>query len=233
MSHIEIPPQTQYRFSEAVARFPSTEFYEGQLETGANLDTEIADLAQTSFPWPMDEQRTIVPVVFVPCLTEEDFGRSSKSNLGQVDLAKHIVHLLRTPAVALQGNQQEITVDGLKKKLSQTSIALLTPYSRQVKLLTENIKLDENTVVSTIDGFQGREADIVVFTTVRSNMDGDLGFLDDARRLNVAWTRPKLALIIIGDKRTLGTNSLWKRAINACRETIIERPTDETVATSR
>ncbi|KAI0090847.1 putative restrictase [Irpex rosettiformis] len=221
--------KTQYRFSEAIARFPSTEFYEGQLETGAQLDDEIASLALTLFPWPTDDKGRIFPVTFVPCTSEEDYGRSSKSNVGQVNLVMHIIHLLRTLSDTHQ-ESQEFTIDELKKKLRQTSIAILTPYSRQVKLLTENIKLNENTVVSTIDGFQGREADIVVFTTVRSNMDGDLGFLDDARRLNVAWTRPKLGLVIVGDKRTLGTNSLWKRAIDACREVVIERPVEETVA---
>ncbi|KAI0684613.1 RNA dependent RNA polymerase-domain-containing protein [Cytidiella melzeri] len=223
--------QTQYRFSEAVAKFPSTEFYEGRLETGSQLDAAIASLALTSFPWPTDDpEQNLFPVVFVPCTSEEDYGRSSKSNKGQVNLVKHILHLLRTPAETDQESPEgSVSAQEVSKQLHELSIAILTPYSRQVKLLTENIKINDQTVVSTIDGFQGREADIVVFTTVRSNIDGDLGFLDDARRLNVAWTRPKLALIVVGDKRTLGTNGLWKRAIEACKEVVIERPVEAIV----
>lgn len=215
--------KVQYRFSADVARFPSTEFYEGQLETGSSIDAAVAALALSSFPWPMNNSK-VKPVVFVPCTSEEDYGRSSKSNKGQVNLVKYILSLLRSP------HTEETSVpppdEELVKKLHTTSIALLTPYSRQVKLLTENIKTDDTTLVSTIDGFQGREADIVIFTTVRSNIDADLGFLDDARRLNVAWTRPRLGLILVGDKRTLGSNALWKRAIEACDEVVIERPVD-------
>ena len=80
-------------------------------------------------------------------------------------------------------------------------------------------------VVSTIDGFQGREGDVVVFSTVRCNADGDIGFVEDERRLNVAWTRPKLGLIIVGDRRTLeATSALWKRALAACTEVVIAKP---------
>lgn len=210
-------PQTQYRFSAEVASFPSTEFYEGQLETGSNIDEAVSFLARSSFPWPKEAEK-VVPVVFVPCTAEEDQGRSSKSNKGQVNLVKYILTLLRTPH-SEDAASETTTLENLRR----VSIAILTPYSRQVKLLTENLKTDDTTVVSTIDGFQGREADVVVFTTVRSNIDGDLGFLDDARRLNVAWTRPRLGLILVGNKATLGTNALWRRAIGACREVVIER----------
>ncbi|KAH9924542.1 AAA domain-containing protein, partial [Fomitopsis serialis] len=68
-------------------------------------------------------------------------------------------------------------------------------------------------VVSTLGGFQGREADVCILSTVRANMEGDIVFVEDARRLNVAWTRPKLGLIVVGSRTTLEGNSpLWKRA---------------------
>ena len=57
---------------------------------------------------------------------------------------------------------------------------------------------------------------------MRCNVDGDVGFLDDPRRLNVMWTRAQLALIIVGDRATLSSNQLWKRALAACTETAIE-----------
>ena len=78
-------------------------------------------------------------------------------------------------------------------------------------------------MVSSIDGFQGQEADIVIFVTVRSNQHGEIGFLKDMRRLNVALTRAKAGLIIIGDQSTLTMNKdkedacrVWGRLVKAC-----------------
>ncbi|KAI0364829.1 P-loop containing nucleoside triphosphate hydrolase protein [Pilatotrama ljubarskyi] len=209
----------QYRFSADVARFPSQEFYEGRLQTGTPREEEIASvLGISSFPWPSVDGR-ICPVVFVPCTSEEDYGRSSKSNAGQVALVKHIMSLLRKPREPCNEEHQA--------RLRAATVAVLTPYSRQVQLLRQTLPATQDAVVSTIDGFQGREGDIVVFSTVRCNAEGDIGFVEDERRLNVAWTRPKLGLIIVGDQRTLQTNSpLWKRALSACVEVLIPRPED-------
>lgn len=155
----------------------------------------------------------------MPCASEEDRGRSSKSNSGQVNLVSHIISLLRSPrSEDADENLQHST------RLQSFTIALLTPYSRQVALLKQDIRLDQNTSVSTIDGFQGRESDLVIVSTVRSNLEGDLGFVDDARRLNVAWTRPRLGLIIVGDDSTLNRNPMWQRALNACRQVPVQMP---------
>jgi superfamily I DNA and/or RNA helicase len=87
------------------------------------------------------------------------------------------------------------------------TVTVFSPYSRQVRLLRERLsnspRLAPHTEVHTIDGFQGREAEVIVFTTVRSNANADIGFLADERRLNVALTRSQLARIIIGDETTL------------------------------
>ncbi|OCH91052.1 RdRP-domain-containing protein [Obba rivulosa] len=204
----------QYRFSADMARFPSDEFYKGRLQTGTPREAQIsAQLGPSSLPWPQVDGR-LFPVVFVPCLSEEDYGRSSKSNEGQVELVRYILKLLRT---AREGADADAA-------LRQVSIAVLTPYSRQVQLLKQTIPASLDVVVSTIDGFQGREADIVVFTTVRSNAEGDIGFLEDARRLNVAWTRPRLGLVVVGNPRTLQTKPLWQRAIMACEVVEIAVP---------
>ena len=115
-----------------------------------------------------------------------------------------------------------------RARLRDMSVAALTPYSRQVLLLRQTLSPALDVAVSTIDGFQGREGDVVVFSTVRCNAEGDIGFVEDERRLNVAWTRPRLGIIIVGDRRTLETTSaLWRRALAACAEVVIARP-DET-----
>jgi superfamily I DNA and/or RNA helicase len=97
---------------------------------------------------------------------------------------------------------------------------VLTAYKKQVNLVRTRVPSDVK--VSTVDGFQGREADFVVYTSVRSNFNNDIGFLDDRRRLNVAWTRAKYARVLIGDRRTLTEGSeLWKRAIEDCHEVVL------------
>lgn len=198
----------QYRSPERLNRFPSREFYEGRLQSSIS-NTEFLDaLSQSAFPWPQDNG--IIPSVFIQCSAEEDMGRMSKSNAVQVDLVDHIVSRLTTLRNAEDDSQRE---DEPRRELSLT---VLTPYTRQVQYLRQ--RLPGSITVSTVDSFQGRESDIVIFSTVRSNVDGDIGFLSDRRRLNVMWTRARLALIIVGDRRTLTTDPLWQRALNACTE---------------
>lgn len=96
----------------------------------------------------------------------------------------------------------------------QNTIGIISPYAEQVKFLhQEIIKEDEfsklNITVNTIDGFQGQERDIIIISLVRSNIDGILGFVKDKRRLNVALTRAKKQLVIIGDSATLGNSKLY------------------------
>jgi len=134
-------------------------------------------------------------------------GRMSKSNAMQVDLVDHIISRLNS------NRPNEVQPDESERALSLT---VLTPYTRQVQHLRQ--RLHSSVTVSTVDSFQGRESDIIIFSTVRSNAEGDIGFLSDRRRLNVMWTRARLALIIVGDRRTLTTDHLWDRALRACAE---------------
>ncbi|CCO32890.1 RNA-dependent RNA polymerase 2 Short=AtRDRP2 [Rhizoctonia solani AG-1 IB] len=195
---------TQYRFPAALAQFPSTEFYNSSLKTGIPDDEFIEkfeQLAQTAFPWPRGTEQgsnALNTNIFVSCKSEESYGRSSKENIGQAEVVMRILKLLRTRHNATEES-------GLPPALS---ITVLSPYSRQVKLLRGMLDKDptvsKNTEVHTIDGFQGREAEVIIFTTVRSNSSGDIGFLEDERRLNVALTRAQLGRIIVGNEDTLG-----------------------------
>jgi hypothetical protein len=104
-------------------------------------------------------------------------------------------------------------------------IAILTPYTHQKDLLKLAIPKYN---VSSIDGYQGREADVIIFVTVRSNLHCETGFLKDMRRLNVAMTRAKAGVIIIGDRATLtgmGSDNgdtesrrVWKNLLDWCTE---------------
>jgi superfamily I DNA and/or RNA helicase len=105
--------------------------------------------------------------------------------------------------------------------IAQQSIAVLTPYSRQAELLEGILSGFKGVEVSSIDGFQGRESDIVIFDTMGCNTHHEIGFLKDMRRVNVALTSARAAVIVVvGDRDTLtkGTADLestriWKRLL--------------------
>jgi superfamily I DNA and/or RNA helicase len=129
-------------------------------------------------------------------------GGASKSNEGQAKVVQDVISLLMA---------------GDDESSRSLKITVLSPYSKQILHLKNSLR--PATPCYTIDSFQGRESDIIIFSTVRCNAEGEIGFVEDRRRLNVMWTRAKLAVIIIGDRRTMTeTSGLWRRAIEACTE---------------
>ncbi|KAE8384737.1 RNA dependent RNA polymerase-domain-containing protein [Aspergillus alliaceus] len=188
----------QYRMHPQICNFPSQEFYEGRLTTDSTCCSN--SLPTNKFPWPEVETSTgkvFSRRVFAPCLAEEDIGYRSKGNINQARLCKEIYHLLTSSRS--QDNGQ-----GACDTPSEP-VAILTPYTRQVEILKDH--LPSSTIISTIDAFQGQEAEIIIYVTVRCNPHGDLGFLNDLRRLNVVLTRAKAGLIVIGCPRTLSTGT--------------------------
>lgn len=100
-------------------------------------------------------------------------------------------------------------------KTDKDEVVFISPYAGQVELAKSQL---ENIRVSTIDSFQGQEADVVILSLVRSNPDGNIGFLKDYRRMNVAMTRAKQKLIVIGDSTTLGKDDFYKAFIDYTEE---------------
>lgn len=108
-------------------------------------------------------------------------------------------------------------------------LGLISPYKKQVNMLNENLrdkhgmKYRELVAVNTVDAFQGQEKDVILFSAVRANPDlakggsdkNLIGFLSDVRRLNVAITRPRFVLIIVGNSSTLATNETWRDFIES------------------
>ena len=110
-----------------------------------------------------------------------------------------------------------IAKDYLNAGLTESDIGIISPYADQVKII-------QGKTVKTVDGFQGREKEIIIISTVRSNHDRNIGFLNDLRRLNVAITRAKRKLIIIGNKETLKNNPVYARLIEfAQNENVLEK----------
>ena len=108
----------------------------------------------------------------------------------------------------------QLANDYLNVGLDETDIGIISPYADQVKIIQDRTSVE----VKTVDGFQGREKEIIIISTVRSNENRNIGFLSDLRRLNVAITRAKRKLIIIGNINTLKTNPTYLRLIDFARE---------------
>lgn len=214
---------TQYRMHPKLCEFSSEQFYEGKLKSGIGIKDR--PLAASDFPFPQvaslhgqvdtaltNHERAI----FINCDSKESPGKS-KENPGQAELCVQICKLLTT-----QPNGQ----------MMSHSIVVLTPYTRQaevLKCMLSSIPCDIE--VSSIDGFQGREADIIGFVTVRCNEHREIGFLKDMRRMNVALTRARSALIVVGNRTTLteGTadeeaSSMWRRMLGRLVEVKLDVP---------
>jgi hypothetical protein len=191
-----VPPfmlDTQYRMHPCIAMFPSDLFYGGKLRNGVSAP-ERRPLA--GFPWPREE----FPVAFVPVKGVEVDDGVSKLNEAEAAAACDAV------AALLAGGQ-----------CAASDIAVVTPYAAQARLIRRMTRrLTQNSgppyiEVSSVDGFQGREKEAVVFSAVRSNDYGAIGFISDWRRVNVSFTRARRALIVIGNDQTLrrGDPDTW------------------------
>ena len=101
---------------------------------------------------------------------------------------------------------------------------IISPYRAQVQYLRSLIKRDEylrplrkQITVNTVDAFQGQERDVILVSLVRSNDEGQIGFLSDLRRMNVAITRARFKLIILGAKDTLCKHKFYKKLYESCK----------------
>lgn len=210
---------TQYRMHISLCDFPSREFYQGRLLTGLKGDER--SLEKTMFPWPDGGEKR---GLWVECGVREEVSGKSKVNEGQAAVCLKVCKLLTTPAGKEDG-----------EKVTQT-VAVLTPYAKQAEMLKRVLAQGIATglvEVSSIDAFQGREADVVVFVTVRCNEHREIGFLKDLRRMNVALTRAKRGLVVIGNKETLTkgddeeSTGLWKRLIGGLEPVALEHGDDK------
>ena len=187
---------TQYRMHPAIREWPSERFYGGELEDGISAEEREAP---AGFVWPDWN----APVAFIPVEGAEDTSPdgASKQNMDEAGLAVRVVDML------LSGGD-----------ITPHDIGVVTPYSGQVRLLNdlfesaggrEQHERYHGLEIKTVDGYQGREKDVIVLSAVRANEAGELGFLTDRRRLNVAITRARRGLIVLGHPRTLRNDSSW------------------------
>jgi len=179
---------TQYRMHRSLGAFPSNRFYHGKLQSGTPDEKR---LQPRGVPWPAHN----VNVAFMPSSSAEDGSGESKRNSGE---AHALIALLRSVLSA--------------GELLPSDVGVITPYSAQVAQLRQMAAAlpgGRAVEIMTVDGFQGREKELIIFSAVRSGRSGSLGFVADERRLNVMLTRAKRGLVVIGDPRTLVHSRHW------------------------
>jgi regulator of nonsense transcripts 1 len=211
--------QVQYRMHPALSEFPSNMFYEGSLQNGVTeADRQLLNLpgftGKEDFPWPVPSK----PMFFYSITGMEEISASGTSYLNRTEASyveKVVTYLLRLGVTPSQ-------------------IGVITPYDGQRKYVSEYMRrsgalahtLYEAIEVASVDAFQGREKDFILVSCVRSSESQGIGFLSDPRRLNVALTRARLGLILLGNPRVLSKNALWAALLLHFKEydTLVEGP---------
>ncbi|HXT00890.1 MAG TPA: AAA domain-containing protein [Elusimicrobiota bacterium] len=187
--------RVQYRMHENIMKFPSEQFYEGKLLAHESVAKHTAD----ELPGVSATALTSNPVTFIDT-AGAGFDESwndlleSRENKGEAQLAVKILY--------------ELLGSGMKPK----DVAILTPYVAQAKLL-KTMAREPGLEIGSVDGFQGREKEAVILSLVRSNEGGQIGFLGDLRRLNVAITRARRCLIVIGDGVTIARHPVYEKFV--------------------
>ena len=185
----------QYRMHESIMQFSSDEFYDGSLVADVSVKSHrLCDLNGVK-----STPETTATLEFIDTAGagfDEQREENSESKLNPKE-ANLIIRFVR-----------ELLDDGVQPD----QIAVIAPYAAQSRYL--KLRIDERDIqIDTVDGFQGREKEVVLITLVRSNPEGEIGFLADERRTNVALTRARRKLTVIGDSATLGGNKFYARML--------------------
>ncbi len=194
----------QYRMNEAIMHFSSEWFYHGELEAAPEVKNRSILDFDTSISW-IDTSKMEFKEQFVG----ETFGRINKDEAN----------------LLLQQLEAYINKIGGERILDERiDFGIISPYKAQVQYLRGKIKGSETLrpyrhlfTVNTVDGFQGQERDVIFISLVRANDDGQIGFLRDLRRMNVAITRARMKLVILGDATTLGKHPFYRKLIESIK----------------
>jgi len=188
----------QYRMNEKIMQYASKALYDDHLIAGDHVQH-----------WTLKEDSE--PVVFIDTAGagfEEEQDGTATFNVGE---ARFVINHLKQSLVSFEQVYDESDFP---------AIAVITPYRRQATLLNELLVNDEQIApfrhhiqINTIDSFQGQEKDIIYISLTRSNDQQAIGFLSDVRRMNVAMTRAKKKLIVVGDSATVGKHEFYDNFI--------------------
>ena len=197
----------QYRMNDDIMRFSSNWFYQGLVESAP--DVKYRSILDMDIPMTWIDTGSFTDVTeasFKEEFVGESFGRINKS---EAELT----------LLALQNYFNQI---GKQRLLDERiDVGIISPYRAQVQYLRRLLMKREFfkpfrrlISVNTVDGFQGQERDVIVISLVRSNDEGQIGFLRDLRRMNVAITRARMKLIILGDRQTMTQHPFYRQLWN-------------------
>ncbi|MBR3572504.1 MAG: AAA family ATPase [Bacteroidales bacterium] len=195
---------TQYRMNEQIMNFSSRWFYDGRLKAAP----EVAH--RTLAPWD-------APLVWVDTsgcqFVERTNASQSRLNRAEAMLLTNI----------LKDYVRQLFIDS--SLFEKTTIGIISPYKAQISVLKQLVNkshtlapIRHNISVNTVDGFQGQERDIILISMVRDNVQGSIGFLKDLRRMNMAITRAKRKLIVVGNCNTLSKNEFYRELVEYFQE---------------
>ena len=185
----------QYRMHESIMKFSSSTFYESSLIADVSVRAHrLCDLPQVTETPLTSDPIELIDTAGAEFDEQVEADGESKLNPQEANLIVQLVRELL--AAGLRGDQ----------------IAIIAPYAAQVRCLRSRLELPE-LEIDTVDGFQGREKEAVLLTMVRSNDRGEIGFLSDTRRTNVALTRARRKLIIVADSATLGGHEFYSKML--------------------
>ncbi|XP_044504128.1 regulator of nonsense transcripts 1 homolog isoform X5 [Mangifera indica] len=196
--------QVQYRMHPSLSEFPSNSFYEGTLQNGVTINERQS--SGIDFPWPVPNR----PMFFYVQMGQEEISASGTSYLNRTEAA----------------NVEKIVTTFLRSGVVPSQIGVITPYEGQrayiVNYMSRNGALRQQLYkeieVASVDSFQGREKDYIILSCVRSNEHQGIGFLNDPRRLNVALTRARYGIVILGNPKVLSKQPLWNGLLTHYKE---------------
>lgn len=197
--------RVQYRMHPFLREFPSKRFYNGMLTDGPSVMDRVARVCTNVYARPCFQPFVLYDV---SNSREEDMS-GSKYNRVEAQFC-----------VELCANLFETCADVRKQRWT---VGFVSPYKEQVRVLrralaTSRVPQSIDVEVNTVDGFQGREKDVIVFSCVRASARGGIGFLKDIRRLNVAITRARFCLFVVGHVETLKRDETWAALVRSASD---------------
>lgn len=206
LGHVPIRLEVQYRMNPCLSEFPSNMFYEGSLQNGVTSEQRL--IQGSTFPWPVLDN----PMMFWGNYGREEISGSGNSFLNRVEAM----------------NVEKLITKLFRDGVTADQIGVITPYEGQRAYIVQYMLMNCTIIdkkqeyleveVTSVDAFQGREKDFIILSCVRANDAQIIGFLSDPRRMNVALTRAKYGLIVLGNPRALCRNRLWNHLLIHFRE---------------
>ena len=185
----------QYRMHEHIMQFSSRHFYDGQLQADATVrEHRLSELPDVIVSGVLDEPVTFLDTAGTGWQEEQEPDGESRLNPGEAECVLKKV--------------DQLVIAGLNPRTSPLSLPTPLKYATCGNVAHDQVEVD------TVDGFQGREKEAIVISLVRSNPECEIGFLSDTRRMNVALTRARRKLLVVGDSATLAGHDFYRQLLD-------------------